>query len=159
MPEHFLKRWLSNRSLFRYGMAAAIATMVDILVYFLVYNFVLRKTDVQLLPALIVSAPTAALAFSYSCGLITNFTITRFYVFPGSPLRTRIQLMRYVMVALFILGVNYLLMTFFIRGLHWFPTLSRTAAAVLCGFASFGIHRIFSFRGYVSMRGQKQKPH
>ncbi len=159
MPEPFLKRLLKNQSLFRYGIAAAIATLVDIIIYFLFYNFVLQKEDVQVLPALIVSAPTTALAFSYSCGLITNFTITRFYVFPGSPLRTRIQLMRYVMVALLILGVNYLLMTFFIRWLHWFPTLSRSAAAILCGFASFGIHRIFSFRGNVSLSSQNQKPH
>jgi putative flippase GtrA len=144
-----------NQSIFRYGIAAAIATCVDVMVYFFTFNYVLRKADFQLSPSLVISAPTLSLAVSYSCGLITNFTITKFFVFPGSDLRTRHQLMRYVMVAVAVLGLNYVIMSILIKGFDWFPTIARATAAVIAGFASFAAHRIFSFRGNDSLSKKK----
>lgn len=136
-----------NQSIFRYGVAAAVATSVDVMVYFLTFNYVLKKTDWHVLPSLVISAPTVSLAVSYTCGLITNFTLTKFFVFPGSDLRTRHQLFRYVMVAVVVLGLNYVIMSFLIKALEWFPTIARAVAAVTAGFASFAAHRVFSFRG------------
>lgn len=146
---------LLNQSIFRYGIAAAIATGVDVMVYFLTFNYVLRKADFYFSPSMVISAPTVSLAVSYSCGLITNFTITKFFVFPGSDLRTRHQLMRYVMVAIVVLGLNYIIMSVLIKGFGWFPTIARATAAVLAGFASFATHRVFSFRGNDVVNKQK----
>lgn len=146
---------LINQSIFRYGIAAAIATGVDVVVYFLTYNYVLRKADFYLSPSLVISAPTVSLAVSYSCGLITNFTLTKFFVFPGSDLRTRHQLLRYVMVAIIVLGLNYIIMSALIKGFEWYPTIARATAAVLAGFASFAAHRVFSFRGNDVVNKQK----
>jgi putative flippase GtrA len=140
-------RKLIHQSIFRYGVAAAIATSVDVVVYFLTFNYVLKKADWHVFAPLVISAPTISLAVSYSCGLITNFTLTKFFVFPGSDLRTRHQLMRYVLVALVVLGLNYLIMSFLIKGLAWFPTIARATSAIIAGFASFTAHRVFSFRG------------
>ena len=136
-----------NQSIFRYGVAAFIATSVDVMVYFLTFNYALKKADWHFMPSMVISAPTISLAISYSCGLITNFTITKFFVFPGSDLRTRHQLIRYVLVAIVVLGLNYAIMSFLIKILGWFPTISRAVAAVTAGFASFAAHRVFSFRG------------
>jgi len=137
---------LLNHKIVRYGLSSGIATGVDVVVYFLAFNFLLQKKDMHLSDALTVSAPMVALAISYSCGLLTNFTITKYFVFTESNLRGRHQLMRYVAVAILILVLNYGMMALLIRGLHWYPTVSRAISAVVIGFASFVIHRSFSFR-------------
>src|ERR1051325_6181971 len=96
----------------RYGMAAAIATAVDVTVYFIAFNYIFKKEDVHLLQFVVIGAPTVSLVLSYSCGLITNFSISKYYVFTESDLRGHHQLMRYVMVAVLILFLNYGFMSF-----------------------------------------------
>ncbi|MEP7171813.1 MAG: GtrA family protein [Bacteroidota bacterium] len=130
----------------RYGVAAAIATVVDVSVYFLAYNYLFKKQDFYLLNFVTVGAPTVSLILSYSCGLITNFAITKYFVFTESDLRGHHQLMRYVMVAMLILFLNYGFMSFLIKTLEWFPTISRATSAIAIGFLSFAIHKVFSFK-------------
>jgi putative flippase GtrA len=135
-----------RHKIIRYGLSSAIATGVDVTMYFIAFNFIYRKQDVQLADFLVLSAPTMSLMLSYTCGLLTNFTITKYFVFTESDLRGHHQLMRYVLVAILILFLNYGLMTFLIKGLHWYPTVSRAVSAVVVGFLSFSIHKVFSFR-------------
>jgi putative flippase GtrA len=130
----------------RYGMAAAIATAVDVAIYFIAFNYIFKKEDVHLLPFLVLGAPTVSLILSYSCGLITNFSISKYFVFTESDLRGHHQLMRYVMVAILILFLNYGFMSFLIKTLEWFPTIARAVSAVTVGFLSFVIHKSFSFK-------------
>lgn len=130
----------------RYGIAAALATVVDISVYFCMFNYILKKQDVHLTSLLVLSAPTVSLIASYSCGLITNFSISKYFVFKESDLRGRHQLMRYLMVAVLILILNYGFMSFLIKSLEWYPTISRAISAVTIGFISFAIHKTFSFK-------------
>ncbi len=144
-------RKLLRLKLIRYGLSSGIATGVDVAAYFIAFNFILMKQDLDLAGMIVVSAPTIALCISYSCGLLTNFTITKYFVFTESDLRGHHQLMRYVLVALLILLLNYGLMSFLIKVLEWFPTISRAFSAVVIGFASFLIHRSYSFR--VSKKG------
>ncbi len=132
--------------LIRYSMSSAVATIVDVVIYFITFNYILRKQDLPPVNQLVITAPTIALIISYTCGLLTNFTITKYFVFTESDLRGRHQLMRYVMVAALILFLNYSMMSILIRGLEWYPTISRAVSAVVIGFLSFAIHRSFSFR-------------
>ena len=140
-----MRRVLHNKVI-RYFFSAGIATAVDVSVYFATFNFILRKQDIPLVFNLIISAPIASLAVSYSCGLMTNFLITKYLVFTESNLRGRHQLARYILVALLILFLNYLFMKFLIEILEWYPTLSRVISAVTIGMLSFVIHKFYSFR-------------
>jgi putative flippase GtrA len=140
-----VKLILDNK-VFRYFISAGIATCVDITVYFLAYNYLYRKSDINIFGELIVSAATASLILSYTMGLITNFLITKFLVFKESDLETHKQLFRYVLVAVVILGFNYVLMRFLIRELEWFPTIARAVSAISIGVLSFAVHKTFSFR-------------
>ena len=132
--------------LIRYGMAAGIATVVDVSIYFIAFNYIFKKQDIHLMQFLVLGAPTASLVLSYSCGLITNFAITKYFVFTESDLRGHHQLMRYVMVAVLILFLNYGFMSFLIRTMEWFPTIARATSAIVIGFISFAIHKVFSFK-------------
>lgn len=137
---------LLKHKLIRYSVSAMAGTFVDVAVYFIAFNFIYRKQDVYLFNFLVLSAPSASLVLSYSCGLLTNFTITKYFVFTESDLRGHHQLMRYVLVALFVLLLNYGFMTFLIKILHWYPTVSRAVSAAIIGLVSFAFHKTFSFR-------------
>jgi putative flippase GtrA len=140
-----LARLLQSK-IFRYFLSAGLATWVDIVVYFLAYNYVYIKTDIDFLGLMVISAPTASLMLSYTAGLITNFTVTKFLVFNESELETHKQLFRYVLVAVGVLGLNYMMMSFLIRSLEWFPTVARAFSALSIGVLSFVVHRSFSFK-------------
>jgi putative flippase GtrA len=139
-------RLLYRSKIFRYFISAGLATCVDIAVYFIAYNYIYRKVDFDIFGLFVISAPTASLVLSYTAGLITNFTITKFMVFHESDLETHKQLFRYILVALCVLVLNYFLMSFLIRQLFWYPTIARAFSAVTIGLLSFVIHRKFSFR-------------
>jgi putative flippase GtrA len=139
-------RRIFKSKIFRYFLSAGLATWVDVMVYFLAYNYVYRKMDFDLFGLILISAPTASLMLSYTAGLITNFTVTKFLVFHESDLETHKQLFRYVLVAIGVLCMNYVLMSFLIRQLEWYPTISRAVSAITIGVISFTVHRSFSFR-------------
>jgi putative flippase GtrA len=139
-------RSILDNKIVRYFFSAGIATGVDVLVYFIAFNFIYEKQDIPVTQGLVLSAPTGSLMLSYTCGLITNFLITKYLVFTESDLRGIHQLARYVLVALAILFLNYLFMSFLIKILEWYPTLSRIVSAITIGLLSFVIHKFYSFR-------------
>lgn len=132
--------------IFRYFVSAGLATWVDICVYFLAYNYIYEKLDFDLFGLYVVSASSASLILSYTVGLLTNFTITKMLVFKESELATYKQLFRYVLVAIFILALNYVMMRFLIRQLEWYPTIARAVSAISIGAVSFVVHKSFSFK-------------
>jgi putative flippase GtrA len=131
---------------FRYFVSAGIATWVDISVYFIAFNYIYQKSDIDFFGIAVISAPTASLMLSYTMGLLTNFLITKFLVFTESDLETHKQFFRYLIVAIVVLGLNYVLMSFLIKQLNWYPTLARAFSALSIGVFSFTIHKVFSFR-------------
>lgn len=135
-----------SSKIFRYFISAGLATWVDVVIYFLSFNYLYQKNDIDLFGHYTVSAATASLMLSYTCGLLTNFTITKWIVFSESELATHKQLFRYVLVALLVLVLNYFLMRLLIRDFSWYPTVARAVSAVGIGLISFVIHKTFSFR-------------
>jgi len=141
----FFTRIFDSR-IFRYFISAGLATWVDVVVYFLAFNYLYEKTDIVFSEGIVIASTTASLVMSYTAGLITNFTLTKMLVFKESDLQTHQQLFRYVLVALLVLALNWLMMRFLIRSLEWYPTVARGTSAILIGVLSFSIHKVFSFR-------------
>lgn len=137
---------LFHSKVFRYFISAGIATVVDISVFYISFNYLFKKQPVFFTDHLVFAAPTLSLVLSTTCGVTTNFLITKIFVFHESTLKTHKQVFRYLVVAMFVLGLNYLFMTFLINQLDWFPTVARTIAALSIGVLSFVIHKYFSFR-------------
>ncbi|MBS1765164.1 MAG: GtrA family protein [Bacteroidetes bacterium] len=134
-----------NLKVVRYFFSAASATVVDVGIYFLAFNYLFHKEDLQF-SFYTFSAPTASLALSYTCGLMTNFFLTKNLVFKESDLKGHHQFLRFVLVAIGVLFLNYILMNFLIRQMQWYPTIARAFSAVSIGVLSFIVHKTFSFR-------------
>ena len=146
-------RKLVKSKVFRYFISAGIATWVDIMIYFIAFNYIYEKQDIHLFSWMVISAPTASLILIYTAGLLTNIYFTKHLVFKESDLETHKQLFRYVLVALVVLVLNYLMMRFLIRGWDWYPTIARAFSAISIGLLSFLIHKSFSFR----VSGEKEE--
>lgn len=139
--------------MFKYGIAAGVATVVDVLVYTLVKNYVLYDTYLTV-AGLTASPMTSSLIISFSCGLITNFTITKYYVFKESTLRTRTQFVRFTAIAILVFFGNKVVMQGLYKLLPTMVELSpkvlafsvRGISAVGVGVLSFISHKLFSFR-------------
>jgi putative flippase GtrA len=137
---------LLHSKVFRYFISAGIATVVDISVFYMSFNFLFKKQPVNITEHIAFAAYTLSLMLSTSFGVTTNFLITRSFVFHESTLKTHKQVFRYLIVAGFVLCLNYILMSFLIKQLNWFPTIARTFSALSIGVLSFVIHKYFSFR-------------
>jgi putative flippase GtrA len=143
MKEIILK--LYNSKAVRYLITAGVATVVDVAVYFIVFNFLFRKIDLHI-GGVVIGAPSASLALSFSCGLFTNFMLTRNFVFKESEVKSSVQFGRFVLVAVAVFFSNYYLMNFLIKVLDWYPTIARGFSAVTIGVLSFMTHKAFSFK-------------
>jgi putative flippase GtrA len=140
-----LRKLLDNKVI-RYFFSAGTATVVDVATYFVTYNYIFQKRNIPIFDPFVLTAPIASLIVSYSCGLLTNFFITRTLVFSESDLRGRYQLFRFIQVAFMVLMLNYFFMKFLIHILNWYPTLSRVVSALSIGVISYLFHKHYSFR-------------
>lgn len=137
------KKLLSNQAV-RFIFSAGIGFLVDIAAFYLFYhNFLEAKTY----HILIITVRNYTLSFSISffLGVLTNFFITRYFVFSESKLPPYKQFFRFVFVAIIGYFANLAVLKFFIQTLHMDPLIARPAAALSLFFLSFFIHKFFSF--------------
>ena len=132
------------RLLFRYGVAAAIATLWDAVLFGQLYQVVFASF-------------VWAKAMSYSTGVVLHFLLAKWFVFTGQrQTGGRTQFLRFVLVALVVLAANVLVIKTLLDALagadtgpispRLVNTLVSGLAAVLVGFVSFTLNRLYAFR-------------
>ena len=132
---------------YHYAACGGGNTLFNILLYHLFYNFVVDK-QVFHFGFLAFKPHVAAFIMAFCITFPIGFYLSMYVVFQGSYLRRRIQLVRYFMVAMACVGLNYFLLKFFIETLGWHqhPTLALMATAVIVVLFSYLSQRFFSFR-------------
>jgi len=139
MPRHFLQN-----QVVRFVISAGAGFVVDILFfYFFYHNFLHQKT--YLIFSYTVRNSTLSLAISFFLGVLVNFLITRYFVFSASKLSPYKQFIRFLSVAILGFFANLGVLKFFIQDLHFYPPLARITAALSLFFASYFVHKFFSF--------------
>ncbi|HET7898167.1 MAG TPA: GtrA family protein [Flavisolibacter sp.] len=132
---------------YHYAACGGSNTLFNIVLYHIFYNFVLYKQVLHVGP-LAFKPHVAAFIMAFFITFPIGFYLSMYVVFQGSYLRRRIQLIRYFMVAMACVGLNYVLLKFFIEKLGWqqHPTLALMATAVIVVLFSYFSQRFFSFR-------------
>lgn len=146
---------LYKQKVVRYFFAAGTATLVDVSVYKFMLDVILHRKPVYLTEQLVLAAITVAICVSYSCGLITNFLITKYFVFRESEMKGRSQFGRFVLVAAVVFFANYLATKGLTDYLNWYPTIARAVSAITIGVFSFIAHKAFSFKMSQSEQASK----
>ncbi|MFC5282748.1 GtrA family protein [Pedobacter alpinus] len=129
----------------RFFLSAGVATLVDVVIYFITINYIFSHQRVKFLN-LSASAHTFTLVISYSCGVIINFLLTKYAVFSESNVATKKQFFRFSLIAFLGFFANYGLLRFFVEILELYPTFSRIASALSLGIASYYVHKLFTFK-------------
>jgi putative flippase GtrA len=129
----------------RYIFSGGIATMVDVALFFILYNYVFHR-EILKVKHIEIGPHIASLIISFCAGLITNFLITKYFVFKESNIRGREQFVRYVAVAFITFWGNYFMMKLMVDVFAVWPTVARVIAVGLIAVLSFRLHKIFTFK-------------
>lgn len=130
---------------FRYLACGGANMLLNTLIYFVSYNFILQKADVSL-GALTISPHIAAYLMALMITFPVGFYLSLFVIFPGSDLQRRIQLFRYLLIAVACIFLNYLFIKLFVEYLHFYPTVSLVLSNAIVVIFSFFSQRHFSFK-------------
>lgn len=130
---------------FKYAATGGMNTVFDILLYFISYNFILKKEIVDL-GFYAISPHIAAFIMSFSVTFPTGFLLAKFISFPGSQLRKRIQLVRYGVTVSGSIVINYIFLKLFVEFAGWYPTPSKMLTTlIVIGFSYFS-QKYFTFK-------------
>jgi len=139
-----LVKKLSKNEVIRFIFSAGAGFLVDVTAFYLFYhNLLVQKTyDVLFLT---VRNSTLSLAISFSLGVVVNFLITRYFVFTSSKTSSSKQFIRFATVAIIGFFANLGVIKIFIQYFDMSPPVARILAALSLFFASYFIHKVFSF--------------
>lgn len=134
-----------NKLTFRYAACGAANTTLDILLFFISYNFIFKKQMVEL-PFITISPYIAAFMLSFIFTFPIGFLLSRYVVFQGSPMAGRKQLFRYFLTVLGAILLNYIFLKLFIEKFQIYPTVAKILTTfIVIGF-SYLSQSYFTFK-------------
>ena len=130
---------------FRYAICGGANTTLDIFLYYVSYNFILKKEVVHV-PYVSISPYIAAFMMVFPITFTTGFLLSKYITFTESQLKGRIQFFRYGVNVTVCIVLNYKLIKFFVETLGIYPTLSKVLTTVVVVFYSYFSQKHFSFK-------------
>jgi len=144
MASQLLQHKLMQNQVIRFIFSAGMGFLVDICAFYLLYHNLLDQPKYTLFNYT-VNNYKLSLAVSFFLGVVVNFLITKYVVFTASTTSGAKQFIRFASVAIIGFFANLLILDFFVQSLQMYAPLARIAAALSLFFASFFIHKFFSF--------------
>jgi len=144
MANGFLAHKLAKNQALRFVFSAGVGFLVDISVFYLLFHNFLTERSYTVLSFTFHNF-TISLAISFFLGVVVNFLITRYMVFHESTSKPSKQFFRFVLVAIIGFFANWAIVKILIETFGVYGPMARPAAALSLFFASFFIHKVFSF--------------
>jgi putative flippase GtrA len=129
-------RRLMPQRIYRYGVCGTANVVFDWVLYFFVYHFILQYRFVHI-GIVTVSPHIASLVLIFPVVTCSGFLLQKYVTFTASELRGRVQLIRYLMVILTNLLINYVGLKILVEGLDIYPTPSKmiiTSVTIICSY-------------------------
>ena len=130
---------------FRYAATGGFNTALDIFLYFFFYNFILNKQIVDF-GFVAVSPHIAAFIFVFPITFTTGFLLAKYITFTNSPIKGKLQFIRYAIAVGGSIFLNYLLLKFFVEYLLIWPTVSKIITTVFVVAYSYMVQRYYTFK-------------
>lgn len=130
---------------FRYAACGGSNMLLDILIYYISYNFILHKQNLDL--GFIVFKPhIAALWMAFVVSFPVGFLLSKYIVFNTSQLRGRVQLFRYLLIVAVNLLLNYAFLKTLVEYMNFYPTIARIFTTCILVTFSFLSQKHFTFK-------------
>lgn len=137
-------RKLLGNQVVRFVLSAGVGFAVDMAAFDCFFYVLLNQNSYHIL-GIDVSKYVLAFSIAFAMGVMVNFLITKFLVFSASTLSSGKQFLRFAGVATLGYFANLGILTLLIKHFNIAPAVARPAAALSLFFASFFIHKLFSF--------------
>ncbi len=131
---------------FRYAACGGANTILDITLFFISYNFILQKQFIHL-GWLTISPHIASFIISFCITFPIGFYLSRYVVFQETTVTKRKQLMKYFIVVLGCVLLNYGFLKFFVDYLGWYPTMAKIVTTFFVVIFSYTSQKNFTFKG------------
>ena len=138
-----MQKLLQNQ-FFGFFLSAGVGFVVDAIIYYWMYNDIFHHQKFRF-ASLTLTGDVLSLIISYTCNIICNFLLTKYFVFAHSKLAPQNQFLRFALVAFVGFFANLLLLRLFVNHFKLFPPVARIIAALSLGIASYFVHKFFSF--------------
>lgn len=130
---------------FRYAACGGFNTLLDITLFFVSYNFVLKKQPIHT-GFLTIGPHIAAFLISFCVTFPIGFYLSRYVVFQETSVAKREQLGKYFMVVLGCLFLNYGFLKLFVDVCKWYPTPSKLLTTVFVVAFSYVSQKNYTFK-------------
>ncbi len=129
---------------FRYGVCGGANMVLDAILYFLCYHYLLGEKILEL-PFVAISPEIAAYLIVFPIIYATGFLLAKYISFEGNKGRTSTQSLRYLSVVLMNIIIKYIGIKVLV-GLGVFPSISNVLVTIFTIIFSYVMQRGFTFR-------------
>lgn len=140
---------------FRYLACGGGNTLLDIVLYFISYHYILEKRVIDL-GFVAISPHIAAFIIAFCISFPTGFWLMRSVVFSNSNLRGRVQLFRYFLLVAVCVILNYAFLKLFVEEWGIYPTPSKMLTTIIVVSFSYLTQKHFTFRVKKSISNVEQ---
>ena len=138
-------RKVMSLELFRYAACGGLNLVLEWVLYYVFYYYVFHEQVFDL--GFIAFTPhIAAFVFKFPITFLTGFWMARHISFSGSTLKGRTQIVRYFLVTIVNILINYFGLKLFVEVLHIWPTVSYIIISIICVTFSYLTNKFYSFR-------------
>jgi putative flippase GtrA len=130
---------------FRYAVCGSVNTILSFIVYFIAFRYLLKEKNLHF-DFYVFTPHAAALFISFLFSFPFGFFLLKYIVFTDSNMRGRLQLLRYFMIYLFNLALNYILLKVLVEILHIYPVTAQIFATIIIIIFSYLAQRHFTFK-------------
>ena len=137
-----------SEQFFRYGFCGAGNMLLDWVLYFIFYNFVVGHNLVYFTifsHNLCLTPHIAALCIVFPITLLTGFWLNKYVTFTQSDLHGARQFLRYISIVAVNLAVNYFGLKLFVDICGLYPTPSKMIITIITVAISYFGQKYFSF--------------
>lgn len=140
---------ICSEQFFRYGFCGTANMVLDWVLYFILYNFVVGHEVVEfdvLSIHIAISPHIMALCIVFPITLLTGFWLNKYVTFKQSDIHRRKQFFRYISIVCANLLINYLGLKLLVDVCGVYPTPSKMIITIITVFVSYFGQKYYSFR-------------
>jgi len=130
---------------YRYAATGGGNLVLDILLYFLFFHYVLFEQNLDI-GFIVISPHIAAFLMVFPITFSTGFLLAKYITFTQSQLKGKKQLLRYGLTVLGSIVLNYLLLKLFVEKMEFYPTPSKILTTSISILYSFVAQKYFTFK-------------
>lgn len=130
---------------FRYGVTGTANSLLNILIYFLSYNYLLKGGDIKIW-TFYITAYIAAYLVAFAVTFPVGFLLNKYVVFQQNDGRGRLQLVLYASLCLFNAFMDYALLHLLVGYLGFWATPSQALIIVCMAGISYLFQTYITFR-------------